>query len=461
MDELALITQSLLSLIKEKTNFNDSSFNLWFGELKLLSLSEDKAVFSTPTPLRKTILLTKHKELLESCLFEILGFDVSIEIESIEHNDEIFKTMIKEEAPLVEDEGTKERAKNINRYLQNPEESNKIKEYTFENFIEGESNKFAKNACYAVAECPSQDGYNPLFIWGQSGLGKTHLLYAIINHMKKNHPNLDIVYKKSEDFINELVTALKEGNTLSFKQSYRNTDVLLIDDIQFISGKESMQEEFFHTFSALYEADKQIIITSDRPPKDIKTLDDRLRTRFESSLMADILPPSFELRTAIIKKKSESMGLLISNELIDYMAERLHNDIRQIEGLLKWIRAVNSLTGAVVSKDVIEKAISHIDPGNVPTDAMIEKILYTVSKHYGISVEAIKSKRKMDSISKPRQIAIYLIKELTDLSYDAIGSIFSIHHSSAIYSYNKVDADTKSKVDVRSTVQRLIKEVKA
>ena len=460
MDELALITQSLLALIKEKTNFNGSSFNLWFGELKLLSLSEDKAVFSTPTPLRRTILLSKHKELIEECLFEILGFSVEIEIKSIENNDEIFKTMIKED-PIVADEGTEERKKNIDKYLQNPSESNKIKEYTFENFIEGESNKFAKNACYAVAESPSQDGYNPLFIWGQSGIGKTHLLYAIINHMKKKHPDLDIVYKKSEDFINELVTALKEGNTLAFKESYRKTDVLLIDDIQFISGKESMQEEFFHTFSALYEADKQIIITSDRPPKDIKTLDERLRTRFEGSLMADILPPSFELRTAIIKKKSESMGLLISNELIDYMAERLHHDIRQIEGLLKRISAVNSLTGAVVSKEIIEKAISYIDPGNIPTDALIEKILYTVSKYCNVSVEAMKSKKRMESIVKPRQLAIYLIKELTNISYEAIGAIFSIHHSSAISAYNKADTGIKSKIEMRSTVQKIIKEVKS
>lgn len=461
MDELALITQSLLALIKDKTNFNESSFNLWFGELKLISLSEEKAVFTTLTPLRRTILLNKHKNLIEECLLEILGFEVSIEIESIENNDEIFKTMIKEEEPLVADEGTEERKKNIDKYLQNPSESNKIKEYTFDNFIEGESNKFAKNACYAVAESPSQDGYNPLFIWGQSGIGKTHLLYAIINHMKKKHPKLGIVYKKSEDFINELVTALKEGNTLAFKNSYRKTDVLLIDDIQFISGKESMQEEFFHTFSALYEADKQIIITSDRPPKDIKTLDERLRTRFEGSLMADILPPSFELRTAIIRKKSESMGLLISNELIDYMAERLHHDIRQIEGLLKRISAVNSLTGAVVSKDMIERAISYIDPGNIPADAIIEKVLYTVSKHYGVSVEAMKSKKRMETIVKPRQISIYIIKELTNLTYEAIGEIFSMHHSSVIAAYNKADTGIKSMVETRSTVQKIMKEIKS
>ena len=461
MDELSIINQSLLTLIKERTNFNDLSFNLWFGDLKLLSISEDTASFTTPTPLRRSILLNKHKSLIEQCLFDILGFDVEIDIQSIEKNDEIFKTRIKEEEPLVEDEDIEERKKNIDDYLRAPSESNKIREYTFDNFIEGESNRFAKNACYAVAECPSQDGYNPLFIWGQSGIGKTHLLYAIINHLKRKHPFLKIVYKKSEDFINELITAIKEGDTLSFKNSYRKADVLLIDDIQFISGKEAMQEEFFHTFSALYEADKQIIITSDRPPKDIKTLDDRLRTRFESSLMADILPPSFELRTAIIKKKSEQIGLIISNELIDYIAERLHNDIRQIEGLLKKISAFNSITGDVITKDMIEKAISHIDPGNITTDAMVEKILGAVSAKYSVAVNDIKSKKKMDYIVKPRQIAIYIIKELTNLPYEKIGSIFSMHHSSAIAAYNKADLSIKSMVETRSVVQKIIKEVKS
>ncbi len=465
MDELSLITETVLSLIKNRTNFSDSIFNLWFGDFNLISLSETKACFTTPTPLRKNILLSKHKKLIEDTLAEVIGFEVEIEIESLQQNSEVFTKPIKEEEPLNEEEETEKSEKaeqikqNIEEYISDPSKHSVIKEYTFDNFIEGSSNKFAKNACFAVAETPSAV-YNPLFIYGNSGLGKTHLLYAIINHIRENHPELDIVYKKSEDFINELIAAIKEGDTTPFKEKYRKTDVLLIDDIQFISGKESTQEEFFHTFSALYEADKQIIITSDRPPKEIKPLDDRLRTRFEGSLLADIQKPSFELRIAIIRKKADSMGLLISNELVDYMAERLHHDIRQIEGVLKRIYAVASLTGEIVSKETIEQAIATIDPGNIPTDALVEKILKSVSRAYGVPVESIKSKRRMDNIVKPRQLVIYLIKEMTDLSYKAIGEIFDIHHSSAIASYNKVDDDLKTRVDLRVSVQKLIKEIK-
>ncbi len=459
MDELSLITETVLSLIKEKMNFNDSSFNLWFGDLKLISLNEEKAVFTTPTSLRKSILLSKHKNLIKSILEEVIGFEIDIEIESVQKNSDVFKKPLKEDDPPKPDEETDKRRIVIENFLSEPSEKSVIKEYTFDNFIEGSSNKFAKNACYAVAETPSAV-YNPLFIYGNSGLGKTHLLYAIINHIKEHHPKLNIVYKKSEDFINELILSIKEGDTSPFKEKYRKTDVLLIDDIQFISGKESTQEEFFHTFSALYEADKQIIITSDRPPKEIKPLDDRLRTRFEGSLLADIQKPSFELRIAIIRKKADSMGLLISNELVDYMAERLHHDIRQIEGVLKRIYAVYSLTGTSISKESIDQAISAIDPGNIPTDALVEKIISTVSKNYGVSVELIKSKRRQDYIVKPRQISIYLIRELSSISYKSIGEIFDIHHASVIASYNKVDQDLKTRADLRTNVQTLIKQIK-
>lgn len=460
MDELSIINETILSLIRTKTNFNDSIFNLWFGDLKLLSLTEEKAVFSTPTSLRRSILLSKHKDLISECLFDVIGFEVEIEIESVQRDNEIFNIPIKEEAPLKRDEESDKRKEIINKFLNEPKENNIIKEYTFENFIEGSSNKFAKNACYAVAESPCAGFYNPLFIYGNSGLGKTHLLYAIINHIKENHPDLKIVYKKSEDFINELISAIKEGDTQSFKDKYRKTDVLLIDDIQFISDKESTQEEFFHTFSALYEAEKQIIITSDRPPKEIKHLDERLRTRFEGSLLADIQKPTFELRTAIIRKKADSIGLLISNELVDYMAERLNHDIRQIEGVIKRIYANVSLTGKSISKEGIEEAISVIDPGNITTDSMIEKTFNAVSKSCGVPIESIKSKKRLENIVKARQIVIYIIRELTGLSYQEIGNIFNIHHTSAMFSYDKVEKDIQSKIDLRTTVQKLMKEIK-
>ena len=332
-----------------------------------------------------------------------------------------------------------------------------LDEYTFDNYIEGETNKFAKAACYAVANEPCY--YNPLFIHGHSGLGKTHLLYAIMNHMKKNNPDMKIVYKKSETFINELIEAIGNGQTAPFKEKYRSADVLLIDDIQFIAGKESTQEEFFHTFSALYEAEKQIILTSDRPPMEIKPLTDRLRTRFEGGLIADVQPPSFELRTAIIRKKTGAMGLTVQPELIDYMADRLNNNIRQIEGVLKKLDAIISLTGAEVTKESIDNVISIVDPGNVPTDIMIERIITAVSKKYGVPVEDIKSKKKTDNIANARHVAIYIIKKVLGLSYPSIGQIFERDHSTVIASVNKVDLNIRTKNNYEAEIQSLIKEI--
>ena len=460
MDELSSITETLLPDIRQRINASDSIFNLWFGNFKLTALTEEKAVFSTPTALRKKILLTKYIKHIKEALFECIGFNVEIEIESVEKNDEPLNPPEAEDEveEIRRDDDADEREKNIINFLNNSEKT-VVKEYTFDNFLEGSSNIFAKNACLAVAKSPSA-AYNPLFIYGPSGLGKTHLLYAIINYISEHHKNLKIVYKKSEDFINELISSIIDKDTQAFKNKYRKVDVLLIDDIQFISGKESTQEEFFHTFSALYESDKQIIITSDRPPKEIRPLDDRLRTRFEGSLLADIQRPSFELRTAIIREKSDSMGLLISNELVDYMAERLHHDIRQIEGVLKRLYAIYSLTGVGVTKDSIDQVITVIDPGNIPTDALVEKILGVVSKNYGVPVESIKSKKRTDNIVKPRQVVIYLLRELTDLSYKAIGEIFGIHYTSVISSYNKVEIDIKTKKNMESNIKKLIKEVK-
>ena len=278
--------------------------------------------------------------------------------------------------------------------------------------------------------------------------------------MKKKSPELKIVYKKSETFINELIDAIANQQTSAFKDKYRSADVLMIDDIQFIAGKESTQEEFFHTFSALYEAEKLIILTSDRPPKEINPLMERLRTRFEWGLIADIQPPSFELRTAIIKKKSEDIGLDISQSLIDYIAERLNNNIRQIEGILKRLYAISSLSGSEITKESINDIISIVDPGNIPNDAMVEKILSHTSKKYGVSVEDLKSKKKTNSIAGARHIAIYIIRNLTDLSFKDIGRIFGRDYSTIISSVNKIDINIRTVNNFENEINSLIKEIK-
>ena len=466
MDELSSISDILLELIQDKMSNSPSIFNLWFNEFRLSSLTDDKAIFTTPSAIKKKILSTKYQSLITESLEEAIGFPLDISILTV---DEFKNPKPKEEnnttiAPYFELSSTKkdeddEDEKIITESISSPNNKRTLlDDYTFENFVEGSSNKFAKAACYAVAEEPNT--YNPLFIYGNSGLGKTHLLYAVINHMKKTHPGINIVYKKCESFLEELIRAIRNGSTTAFKEKYRSCDVLLIDDIQFLAGKEQTQEEFFHTFSALYESDKQIILTSDRPPKEIKPLEDRLRTRFEGGLLADVQPPSFELRIAIIKQKADAMGLSVSNDLVEYMAERLQNNIRQIEGVLKRIYAVYSLTSAEVTKEKIDEVISIIDPGNIPTDALIEKILTSVSKSYGVPVDQMKSKKRTDTVTNARHVAIYLIKQLTELTLKEIGAIFGRDHSTVISSVEKVENNIKTINNYEMEINRLLKEIK-
>ena len=290
MDELSSISEILLNSIQDKMS-TPSIFNLWFNEFRLASLTDDQAVFTTPSSIKKNILSTKYQKLIGEILEETIGFPLEVSIVT----EEEFKSPVKKSeekpdatipAPYFEPKEKKkdddeDEEKLITESISSPNGKRTIlDDYTFENFVEGSSNKLAKAACYAVANDPNT--YNPLFIYGNSGLGKTHLLYAVINYMKKHHEGIKIVYKKCESFLDELIKAIRDGSTTEFKEKYRSCDVLLIDDIQFLAGKEMTQEEFFHTFSALYEAEKQIILTSDRPPMQIKPLEERLRTRFES-----------------------------------------------------------------------------------------------------------------------------------------------------------------------------------
>jgi len=459
MDELNDILTALVCELEKRIPASPSIFRIWFGDFKLISLTDEKAVFTTPTSLRRKIIYNKYGQTIKETLAELIGFEVLVEIHS-EDEENKFSDKSQEQEIETPPEIIEKAVEKENKFSEmiNSDNNSVLDEYTFDTFVEGSSNTFARAACYAVAKEPCT--YNPLFIHGHSGLGKTHLLYAIINYMKKNHPELKIVYKKSESFINELVGAIQNGTTADFKEKYRTADVLLIDDIQFIAGKEATQEEFFHTFSVLYESDKQIILTSDRPPKDINPLEDRLRTRFEGGLIADVQPPNFELRTAIITKKSEMMGINLPSELIDYLAERLQKDVRQIEGVLKRLKAVNNLSGQIVTKELVDHTISVIDPGNIPTDAMIERIIKTVSKHHGISEEQIKSKNRTDSVATARHTAIYLIKNLTTLTLNEIGKIFGRNHSTVLASIHNVETNMRTIKNADTEIKRMIKEIK-
>lgn len=464
MDELSDISLALREELRVKTGSAQATFDLWFGDLTLKSLTEDKALFSTPTKLRKKILSTRYYNVIKETLEEIIGFSVEVEFFALEEEDKTSSAPKNDEITEPDEKSREEsnkKEKEIADILSNktPIKNSLIEEYTFDNFIEGSSNKFAKAACYAVARDPCY--YNPLFIYGHSGLGKTHLLYAIMNYMNQNHKDLKIIYKKSETFLNELVEALTNGKQAEFKEKYRTADVLLIDDIQFIAGKPTTQEEFFHTFSVLYENEKQIILTSDRPPMEIKPLTDRLRTRFEGGLIADVQPPSLELRTAIIRKKCNDIGLIMYNEDLNYIAERLNSNIRQIEGVLKRLHAIYSLTGALTTREKIDEVISIVDPGNVPNDVLVDRILAAVSRKYGVTQDDIKSKKKTDSISTARHVAIYLTRELTDLSLEEIGKFFGRDHSTVMYSINKINLNLRTIKNYDSEIKSIMNEIRS
>ena len=462
-DDFLSITDSMLPVLKENLGLSEVSYNLWFSGFLMTSLTEEKAVFKTPTKMRQKIITQKYLGAIKDTLSEILGFTVDIEIYSEEDAEKfpISSSYDKEQYDKNTEEKEEEKDNFIDDLINgNGSENSSVTDlYTFDNFIEGSSNKCAKAVCQAVANEPCT--YNPLFIWGQPGLGKTHLLYAVTHHIKKNHSNLKFVYKKCENFMNELIEAINKGTTHAFKEKYRSADILLIDDIQFIAGKEATQVEFFHTFSALYEEDKQIILTSDRPPKDISPLEERLRTRFEQGLIADINPPDLELRIAIIKNKSENMGLDIPQPLMNYMAERLRENIRQIEGVLKKLFAVVNFTGSSVTKECIDKIIAVVDPGNIPTDVIVERALKIVGDHYGVTEEELKSSKRTGNIANARHAAIYVIKKLTELTLKDIGNIFNRNHSTVLSSLNTVDINIKTKKNYDSELTSLLKKVKS
>lgn len=460
MDELQSILELAFPIIKARLNYTDSVFDVWFSELTLAELTEEEAIFTTRSRLKQKILTTKYTGVVKDALSEVIGFEVKPVFRFVGEDQEFPPPVpLFEKTDEESQEKKNERAAEFKRLISSDSGSSVLDGYTFDNFVRGDSNEFALSLCLAVAHEPT--AYNPLFIYGDSGLGKTHLLAAIVNYIKKNSPHLRIVYKKSEDFINELISAISTGSTASFREKYRRADVLLIDDIQFIAGKESMQVEFFHTFSALYEANKQIIMTSDRPPREIQPLEDRLRTRFEGSCIADVQPPSLELRLAIIRKKSADMGLTLEDELINYMAERLQNNIRQIEGVLKRIGALTTMeNGGDITKEKLEQIISVIAPDSIPPEVMVDKILTVVAKKNGLRPEDLKSKKRQENIAKARHVAIYIVRHLTSLPLQSIGQIFNRDHSTVMSSIEKVEINIKTKKNTQAEILALIKEIK-
>ena len=431
----------VLAAAKEycKERLVDATYNLYIDGLEAVRFEAGgKVTLAVRNDFICTIVRDRYTPLLKEALASVLGFEVEVEL--------VVPAAEKQEAaasaePEPEPDG---------RY-----------DFTFENFIKGPSNQFAYAAAQAVASNPS-GAYNPLFIYGQSGLGKTHLLTAIATEIKKNHPEFNIVYVDCETFTNELITAIQAGRTDEFRQTYRPADVLLVDDIQFIAGKESTQEEFFHTFNTLHAAGKQIVLASDRPAKEIKSLEERLRTRFEWGLTADIQPPDFETRVAIIRRKAELLNLHMPDDVAEFIANHLKSNIRQLEGAVKKLNAYYLLEGIQPAIGVAQNAIKDILNETQPVPVTIEKIISEVARTYNVSPAEIRGMRRTANISSARQTAIYVVREITGMSMEDIGREFSGRdHSTIVYSLKAMEQNLENDRRLKETVEDIIKNVRS
>lgn len=441
--------QNIWLMVKEllKEHYSSVTYNLWFKELQIHSLTDTTATFIVDTDMRQNIIQNRHAGVMEKYFEEVLGFKIKVEVLSSEKSEEQLSFINNNDEPEKSDGDDPVPAFEYNF------------EYTFDNFIVGSSNTFAHAACTAVANNPAF-AYNPLFIYGPSGLGKTHLMYAITNKIAENKPSAKIVYIKGEDFTNELIDAISEQKMNAFRDKYRKCDVLLIDDIQFIAGKVSTQEEFFHTFTALYEAHKQIILTSDRTPHEIKQLEDRLRTRFEWGLIADIQPPDMELRVAIIKKKAEAINVELPLDVLNFLAENLQDNIRQIEGALKKLGAVSFLSGVPISMEIARSAVSELLGGEEPVNVTLDKIFAAVAEKYGITKDQLASGKRTKEIADARHVCNYLIRSITDMSHANIGKLLNRDRTTVLASIELIEKKKSQDPVFASDLSDMIKAIK-
>ncbi len=421
-----------------KNSITDVAYKTWISRIEPIKLDFEKgaAVLMVPNEFHRQTLNRCYIKLLNEAFDQIFGAGIEICLKTPEELD------------------------SKNNLLKQHLAINSEYEFTFDTYIVGSSNKFAHAAALAVAANPA-GAYNPLFIYGNSGLGKTHLLYAICNDIKKNNPNMTTLYIKGDDFTNELIESIQNNSTSQFHQKYRKTDILLVDDIQFIAGKDSTQEEFFHTFNSLYEANKQIVLTSDRPPKEIQTLEDRLRTRFEWGLIADIQPPDFETRIAIVNRKAEKLDIKMPPEVCHYLAKHLKTNIRQLEGAVKKMKAHNLLGGEPMGIQTAQAAISDILNNDQPPPVTVEKIIEEVARTFDVTSEDIRSSKRNANVSNARQISIYAIREITQMSLSAIGDEFGGRdHSTIVYALQQAEKNINKDKKMRAMVEDIIKNIR-
>jgi len=414
-----------------KKELSDTTIATWFDELEAVDIRGNTCILHCANDFKKGYIESLFLKNIKASLHDIFSMD--------------FEVQILDDAAFAEFSGGAK--KQGDRFT--------CAEFTFDTFVVGPSNKLAYAASVAVAEHPAQN-YNPLLIYGDSGLGKTHLIYAIANVIRQNDPRSKIAYVKGDDLTNELVDAIREGKTAEMREKYRQADLLLVDDVQFIAGKKQTQEEFFHTFNTLYESGRQIVLTSDRPPSEMTQLEDRLRTRFEWGLLVDVAPPDFETRLAIVKNKAALLGMELPDKISAYIAENVTANVRQLEGTINKILAYKDLLGNDADEETVTRAMQDILKRSneyIPTpDAILEYI----SKYYGLEESVIRGQQRIRDAVAARQIAMYLIRSMTNLSLDDIGKVFDNRdHSTVLYSIQQVEKKMKKEPSFAETVKEI------
>jgi len=520
--DLSSIWQMVSEIIRG--NFKrEESYQLWFGRVYLAYLDAERALFLCENKMKRDILEKQHRKALTEALVEVIGYEPVVEIQvdeslapEIPDDGSVVSPLKLVRERQAEREKEQEKEKNNRKspagseqlpltsvspsqaeikrnsdtknargtdtssifadraditevefaeFSNSPEESRGERrltyneDYTFENFIVGNSNRFAHAAALNVADNVGMK-INPLFIYGPSGLGKTHLMYAIANRALKRKPTMKVVYVKGEEFLNQLVLAIQRGWNQAFRQKYRSADMLLIDDIQFIAGKEGTQMEFFHTFDALYEDHKQIILTSDRPPRELTQLEERIRSRFEAGLLADIQPPDYELRLAILKNKISQNHIDVPTDVVDFLARNLQENIRQLEGVIKKLAATNLLNGQPVTMEMVIQTVPEYLRDAEPVSDTVNRIIACVAKHYSVKVEDILGTSRIKKIKTARNVAMYIVRALTSMSLPQMGVVFCRDHSTIHSNINAVETELSTDPVLDATINEIMKEIK-
>ena len=439
---------------KLKESFNEKVFNVWIKPIMPLEVTDTYYKVAVKNDFFKTMLEENYAQVIEGVLAGIMSKNIKLIIETMDNGSSGSEAA--EEMPAVPAKREQQQLFNENTSVQQPDESNLNPKSVFETFVIGNSNRFAHAAAQAVANDPAH-AYNPLFLYGGVGLGKTHLMHAIGNRIKQNNPSMKVLYTSSEKFTNEIINSIQNKTTEAFRQKYRNIDCLIIDDIQFLKGKEQTQVEFFHTFNALKDADKQIIISSDRPPREIETLEDRLRSRFDQGLTADIQTPDLETRMAILRTKAASDNIVLPTEVITLLATNIATNIREIEGAYNKIVAYTSLMHMPITVETAQKVLSDMGNDIKTRTITYEGIIKVVADHYNVKQDELFNKKRTQNIAFPRQVAMYLCRELADLSYPRIGELFGGRdHTTVIHAYEKISNFKNSNLAFQNELQEII-----